>query len=63
MTAKNENQYIKISVSSLVIQTYFSFENFSSVLHFTLGQARSTFLGVTRYITILKGGGGRRGEG
>ena len=36
MTTKNSDQYVKIEVSSLLVQTHFNFDNFFSVVHFTL---------------------------
>ena len=45
MTTKNDNQYIKIEVSSLVIQQYFNVENSSFVMHFTVDQTGVLFGG------------------
>ena len=45
MTTKTDTQYIKISVSSLVIQQHFNFEDFPFAVHFTLDQTGVLFLG------------------
>ena len=52
MTIKNWNQYIKVQISSLVVQKYFFFENSFSAVHFTIDQTRALFW-VTRYNTLL----------
>ena len=43
MTTKNSDQYVKIEVSSLLVQIYFNFENYFPVVHFTLDQTAVLF--------------------
>ena len=50
MTTKNSDQYVKIEMSSLLVQTYLNFENSFSVVHFTPDQTGVLFMWVSTYI-------------